>query len=336
MIPLRVMSAATPEHRVTHLPPSGKGHAKSEFRTRLSTPPLQCAYFDRSGLARIVDQLKSHAAVGFAVHIDGTAFAVRCVPSRGLRWWCPTGGHQLDGLVHVGNVHTQMVEPFAVLLPVLYVDVRSGNLLHPLERRVTATIPPEPHLVGAGLAAIDAVEADVVVDPRKGFEAEARIVCVHLSHVIHDPGEMGDLGDGILVARAGGHYRARPSVWVIDQPEYGSPALGNGVKIGQPAPACLSLPVVLHDHTRAFSGEVLDLVVELLGRSDVIAEDANAITAFKQAVAPELASAPWLNPFDLELADVSSNLLRARWVGLAAISQIRETHYAVAMDIVDT
>ena len=55
-----------------------------------------------------------------------------------------------------------------------------------------------------------------------------------------------------------------------------------------------------------------------------------------QAVPPELASVHRLDPFDFQLADVRRDLLYARGVGLAAISQIREAHHSVAMDVVHT
>jgi hypothetical protein len=55
-----------------------------------------------------------------------------------------------------------------------------------------------------------------------------------------------------------------------------------------------------------------------------------------EAITPELATVHRLNPFDFEFADVGGYLLCSRWVGRAAIGQIRKAHHAVAMDIVDT
>ncbi len=166
--------------------------------------------------------------------------------------WCATGGHQLDGFVHVGDVYTQVVETFPVLVSILHIDIGAGNLLHPLEGSVARAVPAEPHLESAGLAAIDAVEADVVVDARKGFEAEPRIVGAHFSHVVHDPGEMVDLSDGVLVAGAGGVGRARLGIRVINQRQSVSPALRGGVEICDPAPARTALPGILNHYAHAF------------------------------------------------------------------------------------
>jgi len=55
-----------------------------------------------------------------------------------------------------------------------------------------------------------------------------------------------------------------------------------------------------------------------------------------EAITPELASVHRLNPFDFEVADVGGYLLCSRWVGRAAIGQIRKAHHTVPMDIVDT
>ena len=115
-----------------------------------------------------------------------------------------------------------------------------------------------------------------------------------------------------------------------------SPALRSRVEICNAASAFLSLPVILYDRAHAFRGEIFDLVVKLLGRADGIAENANAITMLTQAVLPEPASMHGLNPFDLESVQVRGYLLRARRIGLAAISQVREVHHSVAMGIVNT
>jgi len=135
------------------------------------------------------------------------------------------------------------MEPFAVFLPILHIDVRTDDLLHPLEWRVAGPVPSEPHFVNAGLAAIDAVETNVVVDSRKGRKAEVRIVCVHLSHVIHDPSEMGDLGEWVFVGSRDG--RRQVSLWLIDQGQCVSPALSGRIEICDPAPPRWILPAVL-------------------------------------------------------------------------------------------
>ena len=148
-----------------------------------------------------------------------------------------------------------------------------------------------------------------MVDSRKRLETEACIVCVHLSHVIHHPGEMSNFGDGVLVADTDG--RTGPRIWFIDQRQCVPSALSGSIEICDPAPTRYTLPAVLDHDTHAFRGEVLDLV-KLLGRADGIAKDANTITMLTEAIAPESASVHGLNPFDLQVADVGGYLLCAR------------------------
>ena len=91
-----------------------------------------------------------------------------------------------------------------------------------------------------------------MVDAGKGFEAKARIVAVHFADITDDPGEMGDLGDGVLVAGAVDVGRARAGIRIINQRQCVSPALRGGVEICDPAPGRRTLPVVLDHHAHAF------------------------------------------------------------------------------------
>jgi len=121
----------------------------------IGTRPHQSNRLEPGGPARdegcpwlmgIVDQLESYPAVRFGVDVDRAPLSPRRVLRSRLRRRRAAGGHQLDGLVHVSDVHAQMVELPAVPGHEYHLDVEAGNLLDPLEGMPDARSLSQPQV----------------------------------------------------------------------------------------------------------------------------------------------------------------------------------------------